>query len=1283
MTRRRRQRLIQTLVLAVVTALGVWAYRDQARPERTLLVTLAEEKLEAIFSGADVTFVPVPHTAPPGSAGDTAASRIDLVRGVTLLDLRVKDPESGQTVLEADRVFIEHDLIALASGRYVPERIRIDGWRIVARETRDGLDLAVRIRLANTDVSSTVPVIEVRDGRVEIRTMPDSERFAAGGVTLRLVDVELDVTPARNDEVRIRGGFRTEGLGQDETRIDIHGPGWPKDDRVEVGVEWRKLAVTEELLAILAEPLRARLEKPAPEGAPDVFDESRLLVKEGDLLVVLMRDAAVDSGRLRTEVRWKGELPAKLGAIPGAENIEIVSLEQLNALFAETGLEIVVREGGIDVSSVVGLLGGGSVKGQATLDSAGNIQRLTVSIDRARIDGEEIRKALGEGGRRIADAFNPSGEVTALFTLEALPDGSLDWSIDAILEDAELSYEGLPSEDGSPTGFPYGLEQAHGQITVTPGRIQLSEIRGTHGGAEVRILGLRDVDGNESRLWTGEGETGRILITEEGPDIALTVEGRQIPVDAELRDSVDRSEFAGLLDEYQVEGTIDRLAVDIVSRPGIDDKAVAEVRLEFKDERFRYRDFPLQMEGVTGWVELRRPLLEDGTRGRTIAFDASGTVDGAPVQVVARIDEHEEVGRLRVTAQDFPLDGQLAETIGRAEATSGGLDAVWRYLAPTGRADVVADLPLGDDPEPLRMSISLRDATILLDAEDAPHPLRVEHLTGEIGVVDDRITLTGLDGTFQGTPVRVAGFVDGGTDGEWDLDVRTDEPLTLTPALLDALPHYLGEASFLPQGLSLESGGSLVLALRLHRPAGADEDLEAEVTATSIVARLRLPEGTAVDVQGQVLEVIGSDVRIHGLRATGPGLQVDVGTVEVGEDGMHGRLRLGLDGFVASEDLLTLVPESARDVVAEVLEDRVLTTPGLEVTTREDGTLRIEGELTLLPPEGEEPGDSPRGTIIARPIEIDPGAEGEDDTVRGRVRFVGFSVGRLAPVTDLDGDLDLMRLSLGDEVDGDFTLTVRRARLLDVLVEDLTVPVRWEDGILRADAITGRVAAGSLRGRLLAHTRAPVAYEGEATLDDVDVARLAEDLAEAGSDYRGRARARVSFQNRSGEARDLVAVGEIRIEDGDLGDLPGVTNVFTLFDSVRGAENPPRFERGFADFTLRDEVFTFRRLQLSGPLFDLPGQGTIDLDGTADLVFTPDILKGFLLPGIMQFPGLGRALGQVLPERVLYVVRLKGDIATAEPEIEALPGVGLEGPEAMDGPEAPPTPPRRIPRWFR
>lgn len=116
---------------------------------------------------------------------------------------------------------------------------------------------------------------------------------------------------------------------------------------------------------------------------------------------------------------------------------------------------------------------------------------------------------------------------------------------------------------------------------------------------------------------------------------------------------------------------------------------------------------------------------------------------------------------------------------------------------------------------------------------------------------------------------------------------------------------------------------------------------------------------------------------------------------------------------------------------------------------------------------------------------------------------------------------------------------------------------------------------------------------------------------------------------------------------------------------------------------LADEVLRFRRLDLGGPLFDMPGSGTVDLDGIADLEFRPQLIKSLLLPGSMQIPGLGDFLGKALNESVLYRVRLQGDLSTAEPEVVAFPGRGRPRRPAYEGSGPPEAPKRRIPRLFR
>ena len=67
----------------------------------------------------------------------------------------------------------------------------------------------------------------------------------------------------------------------------------------------------------------------------------------------------------------------------------------------------------------------------------------------------------------------------------------------------------------------------------------------------------------------------------------------------------------------------------------------------------------------------------------------------------------------------------------------------------------------------------------------------------------------------------------------------------------------------------------------------------------------------------------------------------------------------------------------------------------------------------------------------------------------------------------------------------------------------------------------------------------------------------------------------------------------------------------------------------------------------------------------------------------MQFPVVGPVLDAVLREDWLYAVRLRGDLESAEPEIMALPPLGLGDDRPFEGTGTPQPPERRLPRWFR
>lgn len=1243
---RLRQRLLQAIALLVLVGAGVQGWRMIVRPDPTLLVDLAAQRLAAIL-GPGVEYEDV---------------QIDLLDGVTIHRLRVRTTQTDLPTLEARRVEIRHDPLALAAGLYRPEQIEIEGARIVARETPEGAAFDFPLHFDSRDIGGSVPRIVVKNATLFYRAMQESDRFR-GGTVLVFDAIELDVRPQPDGRLEIVGGFQTRGLGQDDVRIRVDGTADPDADELDLGAVWDPFTIGPFLLGVLADDVAAPLLGRAGHS--------------GRLIVSLSRRADVREGELRIRARWTGPMPLDLESIPGSELIDAQDLEQIHALLDRSDIGLDLTGEDLSLDGLVTALGGTRVHVRGRIGDEGRSLRLVMQIHGLRIENPKVKEALGPDAEEIFASFDPTGNVDADIQITKIPGQDLSWQVDAILEDATFRYVGPPGEDGRLEGFPYRVENAAGRVHISEGLVWFDDIVGLHGrGTMVRLRSPWE------EAWTG-GETGRIRLTDEGPDIRITVDATDVQVDRDLDDAAAGSEFANMYNEFGLRGVLDRVEVDVIAISGRDEKAYAEVRLTFDDISLCFDRFPLRLENVKGWLTLRRPFIAEMKRGRVFDFDVTGRTDDARVHAWASFRGHEDEGRIQVRGEGVGLAGMLTDTVLASEITRGGLADVWRYLDPRGRADVEMSIPLGANPEPLRLDARLRNASLRLGGKETAFPIEVVDLSGRLRVVGDRVDLMGIRGRIQDAAVAIEGSIEGGPDGRWDVRVTTDV-LRVTPELLAALEHLTDDEPLLPSGLVLESGTRLTLDLGLHREPGSGQTVEARIRVTDLDGSLRLPDGASLALRGGVIEVHGGELSFENIEAVAPGVRVEIARAHVGPDGTGGHITLHLDALEPPPELLSLFPEDVRDLLETWSTDRRLACEALHIEARPDGSVRLEGDLALLARPEAPPGNGgPRGTLEFRPLELAAPDAGGRRTLRGRVVLCAFSFGEDVPVEDLDGEVTVDRLRLGENPQGRGTVRAHKARLFGVRVRDVVFPVVWRDGILRADPITGVLADGRLRGRLLLHTRTPMAYEGEVRVDGFQVRTLSSDFAPTGPPLSGTGRARVRFQNRSGEVRDLTAAGHVTVRKGNLGDLPVLANIFAFFGNLLDVRDPPKFERAVADFALHDEVVHLRRFDLAGPLFEMPGHGTVDLSGYVDLVFTPDIIKSFALPGIMQFPVVGNVLDALLREDLIYAVRLRGDVRTARPEIVVLPMLGLERGRPFEGTGVPSLPSRRIPNWFR
>lgn len=1254
------KRLLQMLLVVSLIYAGIQVWREFVRPPEDPLRALADAPLRELF-GPNVQY--------------DRPLVFDVDHGAELRNLRVpntsglmeSDGRGGLRPvmgLSARRVRITHDPLALAAGRYRPLTVEIEGVEVHTRETESGIAADFPLDIDTSKGSDgAVPRIAVRDLVLRFRALPDSERLRPHATLTVLLD-RLDITPRDDGRLEVRGGLRTQDLGQDDTTIAVEGVIEQDGSRFEVEARWDPLELTDELLAVLSEDLAERLRQSG--------------IRSGTFVLTIGSKPDAVGGEVDTRIEWNSEVDVSVADLTAMDAIDASTREQLKRLFGSGALQVELGGGKLNIKSLVTELAGGRVQATGWVVEETGEFAIDFDLRDLRLEDEAVRNALGKGAE-LYDEFDPSGVVDAIGRVTRTADGTVTWSVDVLLENADLAYIGEKGPDGKRLGFPYRVRDATGRLRIDDTGVTFDDIIGFNRGAEIVIRG------NAGKSWTGN-ETGRIRFTEDGAAVALTVIATNVPVDDALLDAVNQSEFADMLEEFEIEGVIDRIELDFIKDPRIESSVKAEMRLTLEGEQFRYLPFPMPLEDVRGQLTMHRPLLEDGeTRGRIYAFDVTGWAEGAPIHAWATITEHESRGRLHVEAEGIPLAGRLAETVQTSAISAEDLADIWRWLEPRGKADVRIDIPLADDPERLRLDAQFRGASIRLDAE-SESPLEIADLVGPLKLENGVVTLDAMKGTIGGSPVEIQGSLEGGVDGVWDLRAYIGS-LRLTPSLMDSLQALLGDANLLPGGMQFETGSRMTLDLHVTKGPGEEAEPKIDFEATNLETVLRLPDGMALTVTGRKLASKDGVVIVEDLRAEGEGIAAEIRRARIEPDGettLTGRFHAAFDDYAISAGLLDLLPDAAAEIVERWTADRVLRSKSFLIDVPEDGPITLEGDLALVPPDGAPLGEGARGALEMMPLVIRNHPAG-GVVLNGLVQLGGFSIDVGVGLVDLRGAIEVEHLHIGGEAEGQ-----GRGRIVNVsgLIADLTVerlsaPVDWTDGVLRIPAIRGLLCGGEMVADFVMHTAEPVAYAGNATVRDFSVAQLRDDLAPTGPQYEGVGNAQVTFQNRGGSLRDLTAAGTVRIRRGRLGDLPFVANIFTLTDELAGVDERPQFERADLVFTLQEEVFRFRRFDLAGPLFNLPGSGTLDLTGTIDLRFTPDLVKGLLVPGIMQMPAVGPLLRGMLPEQLVYAVRVRGDLAAAEPEIVFLPGLGMDRGRAFEGAGPRDLPRRRLPGLFR
>lgn len=284
---------------------------------------------------------------------------------------------------------------------------------------------------------------------------------------VRVADDRIELLGLRGrhgDASVVVDGYATVGSG-------------PSD--VELRIEGRDVALDADLIEALPDDVGSALASLRPTGKADVL--ARVFQHGGS------RDLTYDvEADLRDASIQSVDMPVRVTDLTG---------------------RLRVRHGWLELKGVRGR------RGEATIEASGDIRRaqpsgvtadMTVAVTGGTFDGE-LRAAIPEGIRKVWDSFKPGGR----FNLNS------QFHYASREDDSSVRHRTMLETTGASAtyhGFPVPLTGVDARVLITDRRVDLQQVRGRYGEAQVEVRGDVDI-GDPGRRGT-LSITGRNLTWE-------------------------------------------------------------------------------------------------------------------------------------------------------------------------------------------------------------------------------------------------------------------------------------------------------------------------------------------------------------------------------------------------------------------------------------------------------------------------------------------------------------------------------------------------------------------------------------------------------------------------------------------------------------------------------------------------------------------------------------------------------------------------------------------------
>jgi hypothetical protein len=666
-------------------------------------------------------------------------------------------------------------------------------------------------------------------------------------------------------------------------------------------------------------------------------------------------------------------------------------------------------------------------------------------------------------------------------------------------------------------------------------------------------------------------------------------------------------------------GEVD-LRARVVRRAG----AIApEVSLRCRNVSLTYYRFPYRVDRTVGTVTFA---------SGSVAMHLTGLAGGHPVHVEAAIDTTAPgfPGRVEVRGEGMRIDDALLDALPARNAD------IVRKLRATGTFDFA--FRHERDPRHERgfsNTLGLRLIRCTMAYAGFPYPL--SNVSGTVRMEGQRWTIRDVTGVNDTGLVRCSGTLepDGPVGGELTLHL-TGTGVVLEPELRDALPPGMRRIWD-----DVDPRGTAEFTARVRHRVG-ERQTEVELEATPVGDTVSIEPAwfpyRLEQLRGRLAWKDGC-LRFDGVRGVHARTTVSTeGSCRFTPDGgWHVSFeRLTADRFRADHDVLRALPAGLQQAVAGVRLKGLLSVDGaIDIYSTAPREMAVAGGRTEL-----VPGPAAAAWDMQLDMEqaaLDVGVPLEH--VHGGIRLRGASDGTAWR--------SFGEIAIDSAIWKGLQLTaVRGPVVIDPSGARFGGPAASSGDAVGPRRLTARVGGGTVQldGSVAAGEVGRFAVG--LALADVDLARLAADLAGGPTASRGRLHGAVEVSGSRAGPHSLSGRGQLRLLDADLYELPVIVALLKIL-RVK-APDRTAFESGLVDFRIEGPRAYLDTIELSGTAISLVGAGEIDLDSNIQLTFRP-----IMGESETQLPAMKRLLGGASGQFML--VRVDGTLAEPVTSTEAFP----------------------------